>query len=109
MHVATYINDVNLAEAFKFYIERRLRFALGRFGERVGLVTLRISGDGPAECRCRISADLLPFGRVEVEESDVDLFSAIDRAAGRVGRLFGRELGRARDARVGRESVRIAA
>ncbi len=109
MHVAMHINDADLAEAFKSYVERRLRFALGRFGGRVGQITVRIGGDGPAESRCRISTEVLPFGRVAVEESDPDLFAAIDRATGRIGRLFGRELERSRDARVGRESVRMAA
>ena len=109
MHVAMHINDVDLAEAFQSYVERRLRFALGRFGSRVGHVTVRIGGDGPAENRCRISTEVLPFGHVAVEESDPDLFVAIDRATGRIGRLFGRELERARDSRLGRESVRLAA
>ncbi len=108
MHVAMHINDADLGEAFKSYVERRLRFALGRFGGRVGQVTVRIGADGPTENRCRISTELLPFGRAAVEESDPDLFGAIDRATGRIGRLFGRELERAPDARVGRESVRLA-
>lgn len=109
MHVAMHISDADLAEAFKLYVKRRLRFALGRFGGRVGQVTVRIGGDGPAESRCRISTEVLPFGRIAVEESDPDLFAAIDRATGRIGPLFGRELERVRDARVGRESVRMAA
>ncbi len=109
MHVAIHLNNADLAEAFQTYVERRLRFALGRFGGRVGQVRVRLGADGPTENRCRISTDVLPFGRVAVEETDPDLFTAIDRATGRIGRLFGRELERARDARVGRESVRIAA
>lgn len=109
MHVAIHINNADLVEAFKSYVERRLRFALGRFGGRVGHVTVRIGGDGPTEHRCRIGTEVLPFGRVAVEETDPDLFAAIDRATGRIGRLFGRELDRVRDARVGRESVRLAA
>jgi len=109
MHIATHISNSDLTEAFKAYIERRLHFALARFGGRVGQTVVRIGADGPAEHRCRISTELLPFGRVAVEEADTDLFAAIDRATGRIGRLFGRELDRSRDARVGRESVRTAA
>ncbi len=75
----------------------------------MGQVTVRIGGDGPGERQCRIRTEVLPFGRVAVEEKDPDLFAAIDRATGRIGRLFGRELERVRDARVGRESVRLAA
>jgi ribosomal subunit interface protein len=109
MHVAMHINDADLAQALRFYVERRLRFALGRFGSRVGQVTVRIGGNGPAENRCRISTEVLPFGRVAAEENDPDLFAAIDRATGRIGRLFRRELERARDSRLGRESIRLAA
>ncbi len=109
MRVAMRINNTDLSETFRSYVERRLRFALGRFGSRVGEVTVRISGDGPAEMRCRIDSEIRPFGRVAVEESDADLFAAIDRATGRIGRLFGRELHRVRDARLGRESVRLGA
>jgi ribosomal subunit interface protein len=109
MHVAMHINAADLTEALRSYVNRRLRFALGRFGGRVGQVTVRIGEDGPNESRCRISTEVVPFGRVAVEESDHDLFVAIDRATGRLGRLFRRELERLRDARVGRESARLAA
>jgi hypothetical protein len=103
-----HMNDVDLAEASS-YLERRLRFGLGRFGARVGQVTVRLGSDAPAERQCRISGEVLPFGRVAVEERGFDLFATIDRATGRIGRLFGRELERVRDARVGREPVRLAA
>jgi hypothetical protein len=43
--------------------------------------------------------------RVAVEESDPDLFTA----TGRIGWLFGRELERLRDVRIGRASIRLAA
>ncbi len=56
MYVAMHINDADLGEAFKSYVERRLRFALGRFGGRVGQVTVRIgerktaAGSAPSCC-----------------------------------------------------------
>ncbi|HEX8713797.1 MAG TPA: HPF/RaiA family ribosome-associated protein [Terracidiphilus sp.] len=109
MRVAIHNYHADLSEAFKMYVERRLRFALNRFGGRVGEVTVRISPDGPSENSCRVSTEVLPFGRIAVEETDSDLFAAIDRATGRIGRLFGRKLERARDARSGRESIRLAA
>ncbi len=109
MQVGMHISEADLAAALKSYVERRLHFALGRYGGRVGQVTVRIGTEGPAETQCRISAEILPFGRVAVEESDPDLFAAIDRATGRIGQLFGRELDRVRHARVGRESVRTVA
>jgi hypothetical protein len=109
MHTIVRINESELAEVFKSYVERRLRFALGRFGSRVGQITVRITGGGKEEYRCRITAEVLPFGRVSVEEAATDLFMAVDRSTGRIGRLFGRELDRVRDSRTARTSIRLAA
>jgi ribosomal subunit interface protein len=103
------LQNTALTETVQRYVERRLLFALRRFGDRVGQVIVRISSMASAEHQCRITADLRPFGRVAVGETDPDLFAAIDRAARRTGRLFGRELQRLREARTGNESVRIAA
>lgn len=109
MRIATHMNDTHLVDAFGSYVERRLRFALSRFGGRVGQVTVRFTADGPTRTTCRITSEIVPCGRVVIEESDPDLFAAVDRATGRIGRLFGRELERVRDSRLGRESVRTAA
>ncbi|HVZ17054.1 MAG TPA: HPF/RaiA family ribosome-associated protein [Terriglobales bacterium] len=109
MQIALRTNKTDLTEALRSYIERRLRFSLGRFGSRVGQVAVRLGSAGPNESCCRISAEVLPFGRVAVEERDPDLFTAIDRATGRIGHLFGRQLQRARDSRLNRDSIRTAA
>lgn len=108
MQICFRIQNIDPGCVLKSYIERRLRFALGRFGERVAEVAVRMSGNAK-ENECRISTELRPFGRVAVREVDPDLFVAIDRATGRVGRLFGRELQRVRDLRRNQESVRMAA
>ncbi len=108
MQIAMHIGDADIAEAFRSYTKRRLFFALGHYGTRVGQVTVRITANGSA-VRCRISTEMLPSGNVAVEESDPDLLAAVDRATGRIGRLFGRELERARDAGMGRESIRTPA
>lgn len=109
MQIAMHNCGADLVAALTVYVERRVRFALVRFGGRVGQVEVRICADNPALNRCRISVEILPFGRIEVEECKSDLFVAIDHATGRLGRLFGRELERIRDSRVGRESVRLVA
>jgi hypothetical protein len=103
------IGNADWDEILRSYIERRLKFALGRFGDRVGQVVVRTDTKGPLTHTCRISGEILPFGHVEVKESDNDFFSGIDRAAGRIGRMFGRKLSRVREARVSRESIRLAA
>ncbi len=109
MHIQINVNDADTSDAIRNYVERRLRFALSRFGQRVGHITVRIRPDGPFGKNCRVRAEVVPFGEVVVEQSGSDLFSAVDRAAGKIGRQFGRELDRIRNSRVGRDSVRLAA
>lgn len=109
MHIAVHMNNADLAQALQLYVERRLRFVLSRFGGRVGQVTVRIEADGKTDVRCRIATQILPFGSVTAEERAPDLLAAIDRTIRKVGRLFGRELQRSRDARFNRDSVRMAA
>jgi ribosomal subunit interface protein len=99
MQLEVRIHAAEVGDSLRAYIDRRLRFALGRFGERVGRVRVGISDlNGPRggvdKC-CRVSAALVPFGRVVVEEVDGDVYAAIDRAAGRLGRSFTRRLKRA--------------
>lgn len=110
MNVRIRTGNLDLEDALKSYIERRLHFSLSRFGSRLGLITVRISDlNGPRggiDKACRISAELVPFGIVRVEDVDADLYTAIDRAAERLGRSFGRKLERAIELRRGRESVR---
>ena len=109
MQIDFRVQNLALVEAVQRYVERRLLFGLGRFGDRVGEVSVRICPIAGGEHQCRISTELRPFGRVAVRETDSDLFAAIDRATGRIGRLFGRELQRVREVRMSHESVRIAA
>jgi len=109
MQIRFNVDDADASDAVRSYVERRLRFALGRFGQRVGHITVRIKPDGPAGNQCRIRAEVVPFGQVIAEQTDSDLFAAVDQAAGKIARQFSRELERIRNSRVGRESVRLAA
>ena len=109
MQVAMYHCNADLYAAVRLYVERRLRFTLHSFREHVGKVFVCMLQDGPTHTRCSISIEVPAVGRVAIEERDSDLFVAIYRATRRIGRLLGSELERARDARIGRESVRRAA
>jgi len=111
MEVEVRIQGVDVADAVRTYAARRIRLALGRFASRVGRVVIRMSDvngtrGGVDQC-CHISAELLPTGKVVLEQTDADLFTAIDRAAERVGQAFRREIQRLRDKRSHRESVRV--
>ena len=80
--------------------ERRLGFALGRFGHQVGQVAVHLSDvNGPrggVDKRCRVVVELLGHDPVVVEEADTDLDALVDRAADRVGRAVARRLVRTR-------------
>jgi ribosome-associated translation inhibitor RaiA len=92
MQVEVTIRNTDLASRLRRYADRRLRFALSRFGDRVGQVVVAVSGPNDsapdAATSCRITAELRPIGEVEVRETHPNLYLAIDRAAGRVGRLL---------------------
>jgi len=112
MRVELRVRNTDLADALRTYIERRLDFVLGHLGDQVGRVRVKISGlNGPrggTKKSCRISADFKPFGRVAVQETDLDLHAAIDRAVARIGRLLGQRIERVREARFGMEAMHAA-
>ena len=91
---------IDVDESLHAHVERRLRFALGRFGERLGRVTVRFDDTngarGGVDKECRIHVGIRPSGNVLVSDVDADLRTVIDRAAGRVGRAVERELNRRR-------------
>lgn len=109
MQIRTRVTHSAVSEAFRRYVERRLRFALGRFGDRVGEIRVCLKTSGVSGHQCCISAHLLPSGELTVNENDFDLLSAIDRAAGKIGQQVARELERMKTARVNRDSIRLAA
>jgi hypothetical protein len=75
----------------------QLGLALGRFGDRIGSVVGRLWEEtdhgGPQGKRCRIEV-ALPPRKVCVEEADVDLLIAINRAAQRASRSVAHALER---------------
>ena len=96
------IRGVNyeLNEELKDHVERRLRFALGRFAHRVERVSVLLSDvNGPrggVDKRCRIAVGLVPRGVVMVEGSGDDPFVLVASIAKRAGRSVWRTLERRR-------------
>ena len=89
-----------LAPALIERVDRRLRFALSRFAERIERVTLRCADlNGPrggVDKQCRIVVKLRPSGEVVIDDAATDLETAIDRGADRVQRAVVRALARMR-------------
>ncbi len=92
--------NIEVTRVVRTRVERRLGFALGRFGERIDRVLLRFSDTngyrGDVDKRCQIDVGLRPRS-VRVEHTDADLFVALDRAADRASRSVARALERERE------------
>ena len=86
------------------FVERRLNFAVGRFGSRVRSVSVRLSDvNGPrggVDQHCGIRVNLGIDGLVLVEEQQCDIRAAIGRAAERAGRTLARRLAAGRENRL---------
>jgi ribosomal subunit interface protein len=109
MHSELKVQHVSTERLLADYVNRRLDFALSRFGERIGRVTTRITataGSRP-ELRCRITSDFHPFGPIHAEATDADVYTAIDRCTGRLARRCASKCSRARSGTSARMSIRV--
>lgn len=90
-------------EELQEHIERRLDFALGRFGERVNRVSVHVSDEngpkGGVDTRCKMHVTLHPHGVLHIEQDDSDAEAAVEIASIRLGQAIRRELERQRTAR----------
>jgi len=78
-------------------VERRIAFALGRYGDRLGRVVVKLASRSPRpapdEVACLIKVEMVSLKcMVMIEESDPDPGVALARAAQRVGMVVGRRL-----------------
>lgn len=83
------------------YVERSLRFALGRFSSRARVVRVRVEDlNGPkggVDKRCVVTVSGDGFERCVVDVRDTTVQAAVDQAAGIASRAVARALERARD------------
>lgn len=86
------------------HLERRLRFALARFGSRVEKVTVFLHDhNGPKggiDKVCRILAKVQGCGMLMAAVVDSDWNTAVDRATTRIGHTVSRQVSRLRDRQV---------
>ncbi len=96
-------DGIEVSPALDQLVERRLSFALSRFGARVRAVSVRLVDlNGPRggiDKKCAMQARLAPRGSVRVENTDSEFPAAIDRAATRLARAVVRALERRREAK----------
>lgn len=102
MRISLRTQGLEPTEAIREHVDRRVRFAVGRFGDRLDEVTVRIGdANGPRgglDKTCRLVATLGGAGQVVVEDSDADLYVAVDRGTSRLGRAVARAVERRREA-----------
>ena len=87
--------DVDVTVVLRDHVERRLGLALARFADQIGRVIVRFShadsDASGAHTRCRIEVGMRPQ-RVDAEDTDADLFAAVNHATDRVARSVARAL-----------------
>jgi ribosome-associated translation inhibitor RaiA len=90
--------DVDHVEALRTYLQRRIRFALGRVSRSIRRVTVRVADGTPGGLgvEVRITLDLLPAGRIVLIEQAPELHAAIDSAVDRLARAIARRMDRGR-------------
>ena len=77
MPIQIVARNLELTSAQREIVERRLAFALGRFGDRVARMTVSVEDlNGPRgglDQRCRIEVSLVPSGTVMTEATDAEI------------------------------------
>ncbi len=100
MRVTIQANGFVLTEALRAYTEQRLRTALGWAGEHMRKLAVSLSDiNGPrggVDKRCKIQVQLGGGADVIIEDTEEDLYAAIDRAAERADRAVVRQVERKR-------------
>jgi ribosomal subunit interface protein len=87
-----------LTNALLTYSQRRVHFAMAYISSHVNRVAIRLSDvNGPrggADKCCRIKLALAGIPDVVVEDTEVDMYAAIDRAIDRARRTVARKVDR---------------
>lgn len=103
MQIDIQARSFSLTEALRDYTKRRLGFALSSRNEHIQRVRVRLSDiNGPRggdDKQCHIQVILSHLPDVIIEDTEADMYDAIDRAVDRAGRTVGRRLSRQRDKR----------
>lgn len=101
MQIDIQARNFSLTPALRNHVERRLGFALSTRDEHIQRISVRlldINGPRGGEDKCcRIKVVLPHLADVVIEDTEVDMYAAIDRAVDRAGRTVGRRLARQRD------------
>ena len=110
MEIDIRCGGVNLLEALRAYLQRRMRFRFDRHPELIRKITVRLNEQNTSKAHgrafCQIHAELNPSGEILVRETATDLYQAIGGSIERLGSKLHGLRGRQRDAARGFESIR---
>ena len=101
MQIDIQSRNFQLTEALRKHIKRRLGFALSARDDYIQRVMVWLSDiNGPRggtdKC-CHIQVLFSRYPDVVIKDTEMDMYTAIDRAADRAGRTVARRLARQRD------------
>ncbi len=98
MNIAIQSNGLVLTESLRAYVYRRLETSLGwALTRRLAVWLSDINGPrGGRDKRCKIQISLDNGKSVVIEDTEEDMYAAIDRAAERADRALARQLARNR-------------
>lgn len=100
MQIAIHAHGFTITEALRAHVSNRLDQAFKRCADRISRIMVRLSDiNGPrggVDKRCQIQARLVTLADVVIENTETDLYVAIDRAAERASRVVVRHLARQR-------------
>lgn len=101
---------VDLLEALRAYLQRRIRFRFDRHPKSIRKITVRLNEQNTSKAHgrafCQIHAELNPSGETLVRETATDLYHAIGGGIERLESAFHGRRGRQRDAERRFESIR---
>lgn len=100
MQIKIHTQGFVLTESLRAHVERRFQFAMNRFQDHVMCVTVRLSDiNGPSkgvDKHCQVQLQLRGLADIVINDTEADLYVAVDRAAERTARTLGRHLQRMR-------------
>ncbi|WP_300455829.1 HPF/RaiA family ribosome-associated protein [Accumulibacter sp.] len=103
MQIVIQARGFELSIGLREHVERRLRFALDWAQYHVGRISVSLSDiNGPRggeDKRCRIRVVIPGAPDVAIDDTEADLYVAIDRAVDRAGRTLARRVARQREHR----------
>ena len=100
MKVQVRFRGLQVSEALRDYVLRRVRFQLSRFSRELSAVVVRV-GDvngprGGVDKRCQVTVSGPRVPSATLQETSTDVYAAVGSAVDRIERIVGRGIDRAR-------------